>query len=679
MMSGSGQRIPPFCTDRELHDLLDFSAMFPTSLLKAKAVSRGEFSTSGGEETAREPWSVESQTAVNYTPGGCRPFHSERSVEACTTTTTTPTSYPPSNMECKEKGPYPMYGTESASGSCLQEGLLPTELNMADANTRSPTVEHSLPFYTYSAGSRRLRDPSTDVAEPLRKKSRKIPPGLSSPQVYGTSTSVGSDCSRESPGFQAKPAAAGMFPTPYYMQDGSHTSPDLWSSANGISQTGYGNGMLGTAATSHMTQAGAYGTMASHERLQGYPSPSPAEPCLGMQPGSGFARGSAAPPAYLSNTRTPPRNASEGILAARGVPTARSQTGDALGKALQSIYPSDHTSNGFSSSPSTPPSSSPPLSGSGQWSRQSARTPSSPSYDASLHSLKNRLMQELHRNLKDAVYTSRHPCKDRLDRLDDAIHILRSHAVGHGPGGLTTHGDVQTLLGAAHGGNVDQAGVFSGGSRGDGRSSGLVRPHCEDGLSMHGVLSGSLPSATSLELISGQDCFRAAMNSALQLVQSSVSSVDIKKEDEKDEKEMSRKSSRDDRRQDENKDEHKVMQRSRTSSSGDEDLPPEEREMKDRERRLANNARERIRVRDINEAFKELGRLCQTYLRTDKAPTKLAILQQAVHVITSLEQQVRERNLNPKVACLKQREDEKISGVPSDSSHDHMGSALGRM
>uniref|UniRef100_A0A8C4NAM3 BHLH domain-containing protein n=1 Tax=Eptatretus burgeri TaxID=7764 RepID=A0A8C4NAM3_EPTBU len=562
-------------------------------------------------------------------------------------------------MECKEKGLYPMYGTEGASGSCLQAGLLPSELNMADSNTRSPTVEHTLPFYTYALGSRRLRDPSTGVAEPLRKKPRKIPPGLSSPQVYGTSTTVGSDCSRGSPGFQAKPAAAGMFPTPYYMQDGSHTSPDLWSSANGISQTGYGNGMLGTAATSHMTQAGAYGTMASHERLQGYPSPSPAEPCLGMQPGSGFARGSAAPPAYLSNTRTPPGNASEGILAARGVPTGRSQTGDALGKALQSIYPSDHTSNGFSSSPSTPPSSSPPLSGSGQWSRQSARTPSSPSYDASLHSL------------------------DRLDRLDDAIHILRSHAVGHGPGVLTAHGDVQTLLGASHGGNVDQAGagVFSGGSRGDGRSSGLVRPHCEDGLSMHDVLSGSLPSATSLELISGQDCFRAAMNSALQLVQSSVSPVDIKKEDggEKDEKEMSRKSSRDDRRQDENKDEHKVMQRSRTSSSGDEDLPPEEREMKDRERRLANNARERIRVRDINEAFKELGRLCQTYLRTDKAPTKLAILQQAVHVITSLEQQVRERNLNPKVACLKQREDEKVSGVPSDSSHDHMGSALGRM
>ncbi|RXM91003.1 Transcription factor 4 [Acipenser ruthenus] len=76
---------------------------------------------------------------------------------------------------------------------------------------------------------------------------------------------------------------------------------------------------------------------------------------------------------------------------------------------------------------------------------------------------------------------------------------------------------------------------------------------------------------------------------------------------------------------------------------------------------MANNARERLRVRDINEAFKELGRMVQLHLKSDKPQTKLLILHQAVAVILSLEQQVRERNLNPKAACLKRREEEKGS------------------
>ena len=92
----------------------------------------------------------------------------------------------------------------------------------------------------------------------------------------------------------------------------------------------------------------------------------------------------------------------------------------------------------------------------------------------------------------------------------------------------------------------------------------------------------------------------------------------------------------------------------------EEDLPPEEREKREKERRwvsrfyirnwtvvvtshlrLANNARERLRVRDINEAFKELGRMCQMHTKSDKPQTKLTILQQAVQVIMGMELELR--------------------------------------
>lgn len=96
-----------------------------------------------------------------------------------------------------------------------------------------------------------------------------------------------------------------------------------------------------------------------------------------------------------------------------------------------------------------------------------------------------------------------------------------------------------------------------------------------------------------------------------------------------------------------------------SSADDDDDAEPVVKAMREKERRQANNARERIRIRDINEALKELGRMCMTHLKSDKPQTKLGILNMAVEVIMTLEQQVRERNLNPKAACLKRREEEK--------------------
>nr|CDP97861.1 BMA-HLH-2, isoform w [Brugia malayi] len=60
-------------------------------------------------------------------------------------------------------------------------------------------------------------------------------------------------------------------------------------------------------------------------------------------------------------------------------------------------------------------------------------------------------------------------------------------------------------------------------------------------------------------------------------------------------------------------------------------------------------------------AFKELGKMCAQHLQqgSDKTQTKLGVLHQAVAVITGLEEQVRQRNLNPKAACLKRRNEEK--------------------
>ncbi|XP_053557114.1 transcription factor 4 isoform X9 [Bombina bombina] len=488
--------------------------------------------------------------------------------------------------------------------------------------------------------------------------------------VYAPSAST-ADYNRESPGYPSSKPAASTFPSSFFMQDGHHTS-DPWSSSSGMNQAGYG-GMLGNS--SHIPQSSSYCNLHPHDRLS-YPSHSSTDINSSLPPMSTFHRSSTNH--YSSSSCTPPANGTDSIMTSRGSGGAgSSQTGDALGKALASIYSPDHTNNSFSSNPSTPVGSPPSLSAStAVWSRNGGQTSSSPNYEGPLHSLQSRI-------------------EDRLERLDDAIHVLRNHAVGPSTAMPGNHSDMHGLIGPSHNGAMGGLGSGYGtGLLSANRHSLMVGAHREDGVSLRGshslvpnqVSVPQLPvqSATSPDLNPPQDPYRG-IPTGLQGQNMSPGSSEIKSDDEGDENLQDSKSS-DDKKLDDDKKDIKSITRSRSSNNDDEDLTPEQKAEREKERRMANNARERLRVRDINEAFKELGRMVQLHLKSDKPQTKLLILHQAVAVILSLEQQVRERNLNPKAACLKRREEEKVSSDPSPLSlagpHVGMGDAsnhLGQM
>ncbi|XP_036700807.1 transcription factor 12 isoform X10 [Balaenoptera musculus] len=463
------------------------------------------------------------------------------------------------------------------------------------------------------------------------------------------------DFNRESPSYPSPKPPTSMFASTFFMQDGTHNSSDLWSSSNGMSQPGFG-GILGTS-TSHMSQSSSYGSLHSHDRLS-YPphSVSPTDINTSLPPMSSFHRASTSSSPYVAASHTPPINGSDSILGTRGNAAGSSQTGDALGKALASIYSPDHTSSSFPSNPSTPVGSPSPLTGTSQWPRPGGQAPSSPSYENSLHSLQSRM-------------------EDRLDRLDDAIHVLRNHAVGPSTSLPAGHSDIHSLLGPSHNAPIGSLNSNYGGSSlvTSSRPASMVGTHREDSVSLngnHSVLSSTVTASSTDLNHKTQENYRGGLQSQ----SGTVVPTEIKTENKEKDENLHEPPSSDDMKSDDESSQKdiKVSSRGRTryllasSTNEDEDLNPEQKIEREKERRMANNARERLRVRDINEAFKELGRMCQLHLKSEKPQTKLLILHQAVAVILSLEQQVRERNLNPKAACLKRREEEKVSAVSAE-------------
>ncbi|XP_074525087.1 transcription factor 3b isoform X3 [Halichoeres trimaculatus] len=621
-MSEQQQRMAAVGTDKELSDLLDFSAMFAPPVANGKnrtmTLASSQFGGSAiDERSGSGSWGSAEQNSPSFSQGRGYAEGSHFSEHEGLSS-----PFISSGIAGKtERPPYQPFGS--------QPGFLPTDIAMPSPDAMSPSgLKSGSQFYPSYPNNPRRRPPEGSI-ETQPKKIRK-PPGLPS-SVYASTS--GDEYSRDNGGYPGgKPGA--VYPGSFYMQGNySHmitqkefvllcffafivfSNVHLLSLEDPWSSSGF-SAMLSNSP--HIGQPGSFSSINPQDRMN-YP--------LHGSEVNGFHSAST------TYNHTPAING-EGIMASRG--TTAGSSGDEIGKALASIYPSDHNSNNFSSAPSTPGSPQAIAGAQSQWQR-----PTTPNYEGQPHALQSKME----------------------DRLEEAIHVLRSHAVGQGPGLDGAHPDMHSLLSSVHNGGLGGLSPAFPNA-----SLALSNRHPAMG-GKHEEPTGLPPSSTLLHghhasgpTPSGQPEGFTSLPGGIPRSTHSSSSSDIKREDKEDDENSSAAEKSDDEKKD-----SKIARNQRSPEEDDEDLPPEVKLEREKERRVANNARERLRVRDINEAFKELGRMCQLHLSHDKPQTKLLILHQAVNVILNLEQQVRERNLNPKAACLKRREEEKVSGVGGET------------
>uniref|UniRef100_A0A8C0IF66 Transcription factor 4 n=1 Tax=Bubo bubo TaxID=30461 RepID=A0A8C0IF66_BUBBB len=570
------QRMAALGTDKELSDLLDFSAMFSPPVSSGKngptSLASGHFTGSNVEDrTSSGSWGNAGHPSPSRNYGDGTHYDHMASRDLGSHDNLSP-PFVNSRIQSKtERGSYSSYGRDSNLQGCHQQSLLGGDMDIGNPGALSPTKPGSQ-YYQYSSNNPRRRPLHSTSMEVQTKKVRKVPPGLPS-SVYAPSAST-ADYNRDSPGYPSSKPAASTFPSSFFMQ---------------------GKALLSKGNLFCIRFLCLYFSL-----YVSYPSHSSADINSSLPPMSTFHRSGTNH--YSASSCTPPANGTDSIMANRGSGAAgSSQTGDALGKALASVrkYLLWNTHVSFSRILMVIPILL--LAGTAVWSRNGGQASSSPNYEGPLHSL---------------------VC---FDYAEGSGGVGNGQGEVHGwTGGASRAFPTQMILSV-------QA------------SSVQVGAHREDGVSLrgsHSLVPNQVPvpqlpvqSATSPDLNPPQDPYRGDLWSQ--------------------------------------------------GNNDDEDLTPEQKAEREKERRMANNARERLRVRDINEAFKELGRMVQLHLKSDKPQTKLLILHQAVAVILSLEQQVRERNLNPKAACLKRREEEKVSSDPPPLSlagpHPGMGDASNHM
>eukprot|EP00076_Gallus_gallus_P014152 XP_015132871.1 transcription factor 4 isoform X5 [Gallus gallus] len=199
------QRMAALGTDKELSDLLDFSAMFSPPVSSGKngptSLASGHFTGSNVEDrTSSGSWGNAGHPSPSRNYGDGTHYDHMASRDLGSHDNLSP-PFVNSRIQSKtERGSYSSYGRDSNLQGCHQ--------------------------------------------------------------VYAPSAST-ADYNRDSPGYPASKPAASTFPSSFFMQDGHH-SGDPWSSSSGMNQSGYG-GMLGNS--SHLPQSGSYCSLHPHDRL----------------------------------------------------------------------------------------------------------------------------------------------------------------------------------------------------------------------------------------------------------------------------------------------------------------------------------------------------------------------------------------------------------------------------
>uniref|UniRef100_K1QGM5 Transcription factor 12 n=1 Tax=Magallana gigas TaxID=29159 RepID=K1QGM5_MAGGI len=683
-------------SDKELSDLLDFSAMFSPPIGSNGGVKNNPQQSNQNMEFGFKPGLDEGSWNSNNPPGSFDRGMYDQNYNGQTTDNMHPFTNEVPNLINNKTTDLP-YRTNMPGAQGMMGSNVPMSPDSLSPGAKSPYFYNKQQDMsikgrrasTHGASGKRSKEPvyvtmSSDnyprpfpmffYPRPLRPTAMMYP---SSPEEYNDSSNR----------YHASPNP--MFPKDsYYMPDGpGHNTPDPWSSSNGLPTSTYPSMLPGN---SHHSQAypsmhhshdmvrsspvgnsdvrHSPGVMVAqwlgnnppssssssvpssrHHPQQGYsnvPPPPPPQDNLGLPPMSTFRPGTTIPTTSYSTT-SPTVNGGGSGGGGQG-----SQTGDAINKALASIYsPTDHTNSSYGSNPSTPVSSPPPGSSS-QWQRPSTQTSTSPHFEGGnpLHSLPSRLEERLDDAilvLHEHVVTGE---QSRMEeRLDDAIHVLRHHAGEPQMAGLAA-----AAVGGGGGGHQNLSMMHSGGNHPNGMS-GMSSYSGMGGISSHVDQMGSHHNTsenTESKSLDGAPSEKASL--ALKEEKMDKIDGDSNKSESSGEGSKSSVTSPGGN--------GPPSKRSRygddTSLAGrsepnDEDESPETKAERERVRRQANNARERIRVRDINEAFKELGQMVALQSGSTQPLTKVMILQHAVHVISSLEQQVRGQSVGDPSATQK--------------------------